>query len=181
MSEPVDLAGLRATVRRLADSDAIMELQHRFALAIDLSDLDRLRDVLTTDAVVEGWTDAALEGIDEVIRRLREINAGHQASHRMITNPRIALGDAHARASVHYRSAHIDEAAPDGGATYRPSHSHEGWYLSELRRTSAGWRIARLKHVSLQNADVTSVEGRRQIAELAGFVEAGALDREGAS
>jgi hypothetical protein len=129
-------------------------------------------------------------GSTEVVARLAAINAEHVGGHHMITNHHIVLAGDRARCVAYYRSAHLDlDAKPGpiyygaggegagrsgtaqrGTTTYRPTHSHEGWYLSELRRTDPGWRFSRLKHVSLTQADSTTPQGRAVIAEIFAFV-----------
>lgn len=156
-------------IQSLADKAAIVELHDRFGALLDASDYEPLVDVFTSDAVVEGWGDEVWKGSAQVAKRLAEINADHVGSHRMITNHRVRVAEDRARCVAHYRSAHLDsDAAP--GAIYRPTHSHEGWYLTELRRTDAGWRFSRLKHVSLTRADTSTAEGRAVMAEILAFV-----------
>jgi hypothetical protein len=87
----------------------------------------------------------------------------------MISNHRIRVDRDSARCVAHYRSAHLDANA-EPGPIYKVTHSHEGWYLTELRRADDGWRFARLKHVSLTTADSATPTGRAVMAEILAFV-----------
>ena len=157
-------------IESFANRLAIVELHDRLGALLDASAYARLVDVFTSDAVVEGWDDKAWEGSAQIAKRLAEINADHRGSHRMITNHRVRVGADRARCVAHYRSAHLDsDSAP--GPIYKPTHSHEGWYLTELRRTETGWRFSRLKHVSLSRADSSTPGGRAVMAEVLSFVE----------
>jgi len=164
-----ELRSRRSDLRRLIDEHGVADVIDRFAASIDARDYEGLTDVLTPDAIVEGWSDAPWAGAGTIKERLREINAGHFGSHRMVTNHRIAVAGDRARCSARYRSTHLDGPQDPGTSTYGSTHSHEGWYLGELSRTQAGWRISRLKHVSLSNAGVTSPEGRAAIDEIHRF------------
>ena len=159
-------------LRRLIDKEAIVDLYARYAAALDACEWDVLRRLFTEDAVLD-WNGPAerWEGIDRIIERVAEMNAGHPGSHRMMSNHRVSFDGDSARAIALYRSAHLDESKPGAGETYRKTHSHEGWYLSELRRTPEGWRIAYLRHETLTRADLDTPEGRRVIAEIAHYLE----------
>jgi ketosteroid isomerase-like protein len=169
MSGDDDLGRLTTQVQRLADTQAIVELHDRFGAVLDALDYARLRELFAENAVVEGWDDQPWEGTAQITRRLAEINSDHVGSHRMITNHRIRVDGDRARCVAHYRSAHLDaDATP--GPIYKPTHSHEGWYLTELRRADHGWRFSRLVHVSLTRADSATPEGRATMAEVLAFV-----------
>ena len=156
-------------IESFADKLAIVELHDRFGALLDASAYEGLVDVFTSDAVVEGWDEKAWEGSAQIAKRLAEINADHRGSHRMITNHRVRVAAGRARCVAHYRSAHLDSDSA-AGPIYKPTHSHEGWYLTELRRTETGWRFSRLKHVSLSRADLSTPEGRAVMAEVLAFV-----------
>jgi hypothetical protein len=169
MSAADDLVRITAELRRLVDRQAIIQLHDRFGAVLDSFEHDHLGDAFTADAVVEGWDDAPWKGSTQVVARLAAINAEHVGGHHMIANHRIGLEGDRARCVAYYRSAHLDlDATP--GPIYKPTHSHEGWYLSELRRTDQGWRFSWLKHVSLTAADSTTPEGRAAVAEIHAFV-----------
>jgi ketosteroid isomerase-like protein len=161
-----------AGLRRLIDKEAIIDLYTRFAAALDACEWDALRRLFTEDAVLD-WNIPAerWEGIDRIIEHVAEMNASHPGSHRMMTNHRVSFEADRARAVALYRSAHLDGPKPGPGEFYGKTHSHEGWYLSELRRTPEGWRFAYLRHETLTKADLGTPEGRKLIGEIADFVE----------
>ena len=158
-------------LRRLIDKEAVVDLYARFAAALDACEWDALRLLLTQDAVLD-WNIPAerWEGIDQIVAHVGEMNSGHPGSHRMMSNHRVSFDGDRARAVALYRSAHLEEATPDRGDVYRKTHSHEGWYLGELRRTPDGWRFAYLRHETLTRADLATPEGRKVIGEIAHYV-----------
>jgi ketosteroid isomerase-like protein len=169
MSAADDLVRLGREIRRLADREAIVELHHRFGALLDAGDYEHLGEVFVDDAVVEGWDDVPWRGTAQILERLAAINADHAGSHHMITNHRIRVEGDRGWCVAYYRSAHLDVDAPPG-PIYKPTHSHEGWYLTELRRTDPGWRFSRLRHVSLTQADPATPSGRAITAEILAFV-----------
>ena len=160
-----------ADLRRLIDREAIVDLYARFAAMLDACEWESLRQVFTGDSALQWSPTDRWEGIDRIVVQVRELNAVHTGSHRMMSNHRVAVDGDRARAVALYRSAHLDETEAAAGDAYRKTHSHEGWYLAELLRTSGGWRFAHLRHESLTSADILTPQGRRLIAEIAQYVE----------
>jgi ketosteroid isomerase-like protein len=155
----------------LIDKDAIIDLYARFAAALDACEWDALRRLFTEDAVLEWSPTEHWEGIDRIVEHVGEMNSAHPGSHRTMTNHRVALDGDRARAIAMYRSAHLDDVERGSGDVYRKTHSHEGWYMSELRRTPEGWRLAHVKHETLTRADLGTAQGRQVIAAIAHYVE----------
>jgi hypothetical protein len=142
---------LTATVNRLADRAAIIDLFSQFAAAMDVQDWDLLADVFSDDAIVdhsmETWDGEVEElwvGIDEVMAKMRDGISRHASGHHMITNHRVTIDGDHARAVAYLHSVHLDDAQ------HPEVHGdHGGWYLCDLVRAGAGWKVARMKHVYL--------------------------------
>jgi len=137
-------------VQELRDRSAIIDLYSSFAAALDELDGAALAKLFVIEAVVSGWDDEPWAGRTRSVEKLLEINASHGSSHRMVTNHLIQLDGDRARATALYRSAHLD-AAPEPGQ-YGTTHSHEGWYRTELVRSGKGWLIARLEHSTLADS-----------------------------
>jgi uncharacterized protein (TIGR02246 family) len=139
---------LRNDIEYLVDRAAIIDLHSRLAAALDDLDVSRLSALFTPDVVVTGWHNEEWTGNAHAVERLAAMNASHHlGSHRMVTNHLIEIAGDRARATAHYRSAHLD-AIPEPGQ-YGTTHTHEGWYRTELVRADGSWLIARLEHTSL--------------------------------
>ena len=151
--------------------EEVADLYTRFAAALDACEWDALRRFFTEDAVLDWAPGERWEGIDRIVAEVAEMNSSHRGSHRMMTNHRVAFDGDRARAIAMYRSAHLGEAKLKAGEVYRETHSHEGWYMGELRRTAQGWRFAYVRHETLTRADLDTPEGRKVIIEIAHFVE----------
>lgn len=138
---------MRNEIEYLVDRAAIIDLYSRLAAALDALDMSRLGALFTPDVVVTGWHNEEWAGNAHAVERLAAINAIHLGSHRMVTNHLIEITGDRARATAHFRSAHLD-AIPEPGQ-YGTTHTHEGWYRTELVRAAGSWLIARLEHTSL--------------------------------
>ena len=162
-------------LQRLVDKDQIIDLYARFAAILDACEWDALRSLFTDDAVLDWSPTERWEGIDRIVEKVGTMNSAHPGSHRMMSNHRVAFDGDSARAIAMYRSAHLDEREPGAEGFYRKTHSHEGWYMSELRRTPEGWRFTHVRHETLTRADLETPEGRRVVAAIAHHVEAGKM------
>ena len=116
---------MRNDIEYLVDRAAIIDVYSRLAAALDALDVSRLSALFTPDVVVTGWHNEEWA----------------------VTNHLIEIVGDRARATAHYRSAHLD-AIPEPGQ-YGTTHTHEGWYRTELVRAAGSWLIARLDHTSL--------------------------------
>ena len=116
---------MRNDIEYLVDRATIIDLHSRLAAALDALDVSRLSALFTPDVVVTGWHNEEWA----------------------VTNHLIEIAGDRARATAHYRSAHLD-AIPEPGQ-YGTTHTHEGWYRTELVRVDGSWLIARLDHTSL--------------------------------
>jgi len=150
-----ELEELRAEVRSLRDRADIQDLFSQFAAGMDAQDWDLLERVFSDDIVVdhtaEVWGKGQVEdhwvGIDRVMDGMRTGVSRHFVSHHMITNHRVAIDGDRARVVTYLHSVHLDDPQkPDRHA------DHGAWYLCDLRRTSSGWRVSRMKHISLWRA-----------------------------
>jgi hypothetical protein len=86
-------------------------------------------------------------GRAEAVARISHAVDRHFTSHHMITNVRVALNGDQARVVGYFHSVHLDDPEqPD------QHEDHGGWYLLNLARAGDGWRIRRLKQVSVWSA-----------------------------
>jgi hypothetical protein len=158
-------------VRRLSDRAEIIDLFHRFAAGMDGQDWTLLESVFADDAIVDhtathwgrGIVEELQHGRAEVMRVMKQGVSRHFVSHHVITNPRIALHGDRARAVTYLTSVHLDD--PQKPKTHE---DHGAWYLSELVRASQGWKIARIKHISLwkTNMDPAGPVTKEEVEEM---------------
>src|SRR5258708_37423754 len=143
-----ELDELRAEVRALRDRAAIQDLFSQFAAGMDAQDWDLLGGVFSNDVVVdhtaEVWGRGRVEelwtGIDHVMERMKAGVSRHFVAQHMITNHRITIDGDRAGAVAYLHSVHLDD--PQQPERHE---DHGAWYLCELKRMPAGWRISRMK------------------------------------
>ncbi|MGH9246523.1 MAG: nuclear transport factor 2 family protein [Acidimicrobiales bacterium] len=146
MDQTAELRELREQIGSLVDRNAIEDLLSEFAAAMDGQDADRIPDLFTPDIVIEHPGGGAT-GRDEVVTQLTQAISHHFTSHHMITNHRGTVTGDRAWAVAYFHSVHLDDPGqPD------QHEDHGGWYLLELARTNQGWKIDRLKQVSVWSA-----------------------------
>lgn len=147
MSSDVSLRELERRLAVVSDEEAIKRLLFEFAAANDGQDFERLPDLFTDDVVVEHPKGEA-HGRAVFIPQMQRAVERHFTSHHMITNVRIALDGDRAKAVGYFHSVHLDDPTrPD------QHEDHGGWYLVDVARSPDGWRIARLKQVSVWSAE----------------------------
>jgi len=147
-----ELEELRAEVRSLADRLDITELFARFAAGMDAQDWEMLGSVFADDAVfdhtAEYWGKGIVEDVQvgkaEVLRMMKIGVSRHFVSHHVITNHRMKVAGDRARAVTYLTSVHLDD--PQKPKTHE---DHGAWYLTELARSTDGWKISRIKHIGL--------------------------------
>jgi ketosteroid isomerase-like protein len=121
----------------LRDKQAITEICHRYAIALDSGDWTALATCFTPDATAHYRTGAPSRGYPAIEARVRGALAPLSASQHLIGNVLITL-DGDAADSVCYLQAqHVRPGTP-GGDTFIVA----GRYLDRFVRTPAGWRIA---------------------------------------
>ncbi len=125
-----------ATLRELVDRHQIAELLSEYCRALDVMDLEAVASVFTEDCVVEYGPEERLRcrGTAGVAQSLQRMWRWARTSHHL-SNVQIAFtGGDEARATSYVLAWH---ERPD-----RSTATIWGQYRDELRRTSAGWRIA---------------------------------------
>lgn len=133
------MAAARRGVEHLLDLQAITDLLHRYARALDDKDWSLLATCFTADAVaLYGAALGRQEGFAAIEKVCRTALGHLDSSQHMISNPEIRIdGDtATARCSVH--AQHTKAGTPGGD-----NMTIGGTYRDELVRTADGWRIRR--------------------------------------
>ena len=127
-----------ASVQELSDRLEIQDLITAYSYAVDFHRFDDLDAIFTSDGVLDLTATGGIAGpVGEVKRWLAEVLpnfAGHQ--HLVGTTQVSVAGDiATARSICHNPMWFADPAQPPLFVGL--------WYLDDLVRTAAGWRIAR--------------------------------------
>lgn len=133
-------------LRDIRDRAAIIEAMSTFAACMDGQEPERAAEVFTDDIVVE-HSGGSTSGRERVIAGLTAAVRGHFTSHHMMSNHRVRIDGDSARMVCYFHSVHLDDP------THPERHAdHGGWYLLALVRSGSGWRISRLKQVSVWSA-----------------------------
>ncbi|MBO9378019.1 nuclear transport factor 2 family protein [Sphingomonas histidinilytica] len=133
------------SLQELIDKDAIEQVYVRYCEIVDSKSFDRMDEVFTEDCVGD-YSQALGPGVISPNRASliasMHANLGPQSScgatHHNVLNFRIGVDGDEARAKVHYYAVHRGRGAQEGAL-----YSMWGQYADELRRTPAGWRVAR--------------------------------------
>jgi len=125
-------------VSRMLDRLAIEEVLVRYSTCIDAKRFDGLRDVFTTDAVVDYTSAGGIRGsLEEVSEWLAKVLAPFKVVQHMLGNFSIDI-DGDRASSVCYFHNPMGIPGADGNVSIFWC---GGRYVDELVRTSAGWRI----------------------------------------
>jgi len=141
-----DLTELRRHIEMLTDRTAIEDTFAEYAAAMDGQDPAALFRLFAPDIILEHPKGGA-NGRDAAVAQISGAMSRHFTSHHMITNIRVTIDGARARAVGYFHSIHLDDPAKAD-----QHDDHGGWYLAELVRTDRGWLIDRLKQVSVWSA-----------------------------
>ncbi|MFO7277818.1 MAG: nuclear transport factor 2 family protein [Pseudomonadota bacterium] len=117
-----------------------------FADAVDMQEYDRLRDLLTDDAVFARPTDPdnAIRGADAIVQAFH-MRPRNRLSVHMCTNVQIRLtgrDTAEGKCYVLLYSADAAEPVMPGKGRKAMSSQLVGIYEDRFRRTEAGWRFS---------------------------------------
>lgn len=123
----------------ILDKFEIQELLTAYAHAIDRRDIDALDDLFTSDAHIDyAATGGVSGGLSDIKPFLKSNLPLFKTSQHFVTNPLIKLAGDDATSRCLLLNPMTMER--DGGA-------HTlfigAWYIDELVRTEAGWRIAK--------------------------------------
>ncbi len=120
----------------VADRLAIVELTNRYCWALDEHNWDDLVNVFTPNPTAVLLTDGTLEGVDEIIARVRAALEHLDGTQHMVTNHRIAVDSDKATCNCYLQAQHF-RGHPDGN-----NFMVAGRYDDRLVRTDEGWRIS---------------------------------------
>jgi hypothetical protein len=127
----------------IADRLAIQDLLTRYCRAIDGLDWELLDTVFVPDAFVDYTSSGGIQGgYPEVRAWLAQVLPHFPVRQHLVTNFHVVFdGTARERASSRtYFYNPMGRPQPDGSVKL---FFVGGWYVDELVRTAAGWRIAR--------------------------------------
>jgi ketosteroid isomerase-like protein len=118
------------------DEDLITAVTIRYCWALDTREFDRLSHVFTPDAVGDYGSLGTFHGPDEIAGFVAKVLTPLDASQHLVSNHDVAVNGDTATCRCQLQAQHFREAA-EGGATYLVG----GYYVDDLVRTPAGWRI----------------------------------------
>jgi ketosteroid isomerase-like protein len=145
------LEGMPHALAQLAERDEVTRLVYRLGACLDEARFDGMRDLFVDDAVARTPGGVA-EGIDALIAQASRNHSPDAGIQHVITNVLVDLeGDTAAvRANLL-----VTFARPDGGSD-TPSALAEV-YRFVARRSSSGWRLARVEAHPVWASHVTLV------------------------
>lgn len=121
----------------LEDRQAIDDVLHRYAHALDARDWDLLRTCFTTDAVADYLDLGGVnEGVETIVELCSGVLTGLDSSQHLIGSPLATVDGDTATASCYLQAQHVFAGA-EGGDHYLVG----GRYDDQLVRTPDGWRI----------------------------------------
>jgi ketosteroid isomerase-like protein len=139
------------------DYCAILNLLHDYADAIDHKNWDKLASAIFTDDVDMDFVTWQAHSPAEAVAHIRGFLDGCGPTQHLLGSYRVEIEGDEARVRHYVRAFHIG-AGKWKGETYEMA----GEYIDVLRRTEAGWRIAKrrgLMHYQLGNPAVVEAAG----------------------
>lgn len=121
----------------LVDERDIVALALRYCRALDTKDWPGLADVFLPDATAELGTPVTLDGLAQIVDRVRTALQHLDDSQHLVGNHEVAVDGDTATHRCYLQAQHIRH-----GATGGPHYIVAGRYEDRLVRTGAGWRIA---------------------------------------
>jgi 3-phenylpropionate/cinnamic acid dioxygenase small subunit len=121
----------------LRDKQAIAEVCHRYALALDARDWAALRTCFTADATGYYRDQNPSQGYEAIETRIRNALAPLSSTQHLIGNVLVTLAGDEADSVCYLQAQHV-RPGTDGGDTFIIA----GRYLDRFARTPDGWRIA---------------------------------------
>ena len=124
-------------VRETADREAIIDLTHRYATALDTRDWALLETCFLPDGAADyGELAGLLEGVAAIASACRAVLDPLDASRHLITNHVVELDGDTARCHSYFMAQHIRRGC-EGGENFTVG----GDYHDDLVRVPEGWRI----------------------------------------
>ncbi len=118
----------------------IAEVKYRYALGLDLRDWDLYRSIFTEQIDVDFSSydggDPRTIAADEWTARAKVLFTGLDSSHHQMTNPVVNVDGDDAELTMYLQAQHL-LVHPDGD----PLFTIGGYYVDQLVRTDAGWRL----------------------------------------
>jgi ketosteroid isomerase-like protein len=134
------MTDLPTEMRDAVDKQAIVDLQNRYAYAIDAGRYDELNEVFTPDAVADYGPAGRVEGVEAIKSTCRHALEPLTAAQHINTNHWAVIDGDHARAGCYLHVHQHRESTPGGDHL-----EMGGRYEDELTRTPEGWRITTRK------------------------------------
>ena len=138
------------------DYGAILNLLHDYADAIDRKDWEKLGSVVFTDDVDMDFVTWQAHSPSEAVSQIRAFLGACGPTQHLLGSYRVEIDGDDARARHYVRAFHVG-AGKLKGETYEMA----GEYIDVLRRTDAGWRIAKRRgrmHYQLGNRAVVEAQ-----------------------
>jgi len=124
----------------IADRLAIQDLLVRYCKAIDGDDWELLDTVFTPDAQIDYTSSGGIAGAYPEVRAwLAQILPNFPVKQHLVTNFDVTIDGDRARSRAYFYNP-MGRPKPEGGVAL---FFVGGWYVDELVRTAAGWRIAK--------------------------------------
>ena len=128
------------SIEEISDRLEIQELFARYSHAIDSKQFDLLRDVFTPDAWIDYTATGGAKGaLEEIIAYLKEVLPGFPAYQHLVANCIIELDGDTATSRTMCHNPMVLAQGEDGRIAQMMVVGL--WYVDELVRTPAGWRI----------------------------------------
>jgi ketosteroid isomerase-like protein len=140
-SNPVDTRRptVALTLEEIADRMEIEQLLVRYCHAIDSRDWDAYRSVYTPDAVIDDVGAAPGNSVEDMVAFLsRALDGVIQIQHAISTSLVEIDGDTASARTVCHCPVVLDRGTGETEMFFQGL-----WYVDELVRTPAGWRIAK--------------------------------------
>jgi hypothetical protein len=137
------------TLEVVADKQSITDLCSRYALALDARDWQSLRDLFTSDAVVDFAHVGEVHGSAAVVETCSAALVPLDGSQHLIGTVLVTIEGDHARSYSYFQAQHIR-----GTRTLLVGGSYE----DELVRNGPGWLISRrVQKVSWTSGDAATL------------------------
>lgn len=121
----------------MLDERAVEQVAIAYTYALDERNWEGLRDVFMPDATADLATRDTLEGVEEIIARIRRALEPLDASQHLVGNHQVRITGDTATHRCYLQAQHVRRDADP-----TPNFIVAGRYEDEMVRTPAGWRIA---------------------------------------
>ncbi len=126
------------TLEEISDRFEINDLLVRYCTALDSRNFDEFEEIFTRDAIIDYTAMGGVRGsVAEIVEWLKKTMVRFPAYQHLIANSAVAIDGDRARA----RTMCHNPMVIDRGGGRSDVFVCGLWYVDELVRTSAGWRI----------------------------------------